>query len=70
MTGSRVAYIYPDYETALVGVFEDGVLEKGKEAEIYGYAEDEAGIKVPIFTEQKDGLHVRNHRQIDEFGKG
>jgi histone-lysine N-methyltransferase SETD7 len=70
LTGSRVAYIYPDYETALVGVFEDGVMRMGKEAEIYGYVEDEAGIKVPIFSKHKDSLHVRNCRQFDEFGKG
>ena len=70
LTGSRVAYIYPDYETALVGVFEDGVMRMGKEAEICGYVEDEAGIKVPIFTGQKDSLHVRNIRQFGEFGKG
>ena len=70
LTGSRVAYIYPDYETALVGVFEEGVMETEREAEICGYVEDEAGIKVPIFTEQKNSLYVRNHRQFDKFGKG
>ena len=70
LTGIRIAYIYPDYETALVGVFKDGVMEMGKEADICRYVEDEAGIKVPIFTEQKVSLHVRNHRQFDEFGKG
>ena len=70
LTGIRMAYIYPDYETALVGVFEDGVLRTGKEADICGYVEDEAGIKVPIFTEQKEILHVRNPRQAGEFGKG
>ena len=36
----------------------------------FRYVEDEAGFNLPIFTEQKVSLHVRNHRQFDEFGKG
>ena len=27
LTGIRVAYLYPDYKTALVGTFSDGILE-------------------------------------------
>ena len=70
LTGGRIAYIYPDYQTALVGVFKDGVMEKGREAEISGYVEDEAGIKIPTFTEENEIVHVRNARQTGTFGQG
>ena len=70
LSGTRIAYIYPDYVTALVGVFKDGVMESGREAEVSGYVEDKAGIRIPIFSEQNSSIHLRNPRQAGQFGKG
>ena len=70
LTGIRIAYIYPDYVTALVGAFKDGVMERAQEAEITGYVEDEAGIKIPLFTKPEGSFHVRQLRQLGKFGKG
>jgi len=32
LSGPDIAFLYPNYTTALVGVFEDGILVKAKEA--------------------------------------
>jgi histone-lysine N-methyltransferase SETD7 len=50
LTGHRIAYLYPDYKTALVGSFTDGVMECAQEAELKAIIDDN-GIKVPLFTE-------------------
>ena len=50
LTGHRIAYLYPDYKTALVGSFTDGVMESAQEAELKAIIDD-SGIKVPMFTE-------------------
>ena len=34
MTGSQVAYLYPDLKNAIVGKFVDGQLVKGQQAEV------------------------------------
>ena len=52
LTGHRIAYLYPDFKTALVGSFVDGVMECAQEAELKTTIND-SGIKVPIFTEPK-----------------
>ena len=52
LTGHRVAYMYPDFKTALVGSFVNGVMDYAQEAELKDVIEDN-GIKVPIFTEPK-----------------
>ena len=70
LSGIRIAYIYPDYVTALVGVFKDGVLESGREAEVSGYVEDNVGIRIPIFSQQNSCIYLRNPRQAGQFGKG
>ena len=38
LTGDDIAYIYPDYKTALVGAFEDRVMKSARLAEISGTA--------------------------------
>ena len=68
LTGEGIAYIYPDFVTALVGSFTDGVMESGQEAVINGSLEDEAGIKVPVFSEPDGYFHVRQQR--NQFGSG
>ena len=70
LTGNRIAYIYPDFMTALVGTFTDGVMESGQEAAITGTVEDEAGIKVPIFSKPEGHFHDRQLRQFGKFCSG
>ena len=31
LTGQKIAYIYPDFQTALTGVFVDGVMKEAQE---------------------------------------
>jgi histone-lysine N-methyltransferase SETD7 len=57
LTGHRIAYLYPDFKTALVGSFVDGVMEYAHEAELKTTIDDR-GIKVPIFTEPKGEEYV------------
>ena len=45
LTGIRVAYLYPDYRTALVGSFSDGIMERAQAAELKTVIDDK-GIKV------------------------
>ena len=70
LTGSCIAYIYPDYQTALVGRFNDGIMETAKEAEVTGCFEDEAGIKIPILTCKSNVIHTKNTREMGKFGVG
>ena len=46
----RIAYLYPDLRTAIVGNFTDGILDFGRVAYLKTVIDDR-GIKVPIFTE-------------------
>ena len=59
LTGDNIAYIYPDYKTALRGRFEAGVLVEAQEAEVTGVQEDEAGIMVPVFSKCVGEMHFR-----------
>ena len=70
LTGIRIAYIYPDYVTALVGTFKDGVMERGQEAAITGMVEDDAGMKVPIFSKPEGHFHVRQIGTFDYICSG
>ena len=64
LTGKDIAYIYPDYETALVGVFRDGVMVTAEEADITDVIEDNAGIKIPEFH-KRGHVHMRQDRVED-----
>ena len=59
LTGDSIAYIYPDYKTALRGRFDAGVLVEAQEAEVTGAEEDEAGIMVPVFSKCVGEMHFR-----------
>ena len=65
LTGEDIAYIYPDYATALVGQFRHGALEKAQEAVITDICEDKVGIKIPIFSKPGSHVHVRQDRNMD-----
>ena len=68
MSGDNIAYIYPDYVTALVGTFTNGVMERGQEANVLAVEEDNAGIKIPLFSEPKGHVHKRLARSEFETG--
>ena len=58
-TGNDIAYIYPDYKTALHGSFDDGILVQARESSIVDIIENEDGILVPVFAELSGILHFR-----------
>jgi len=49
LTGDEVAYIYPDYQTAILGRFEDGVLVSGRTTSIKSISLQK-GVVVPVFN--------------------
>ena len=63
ISGMRIAYIYPDFRTAYIGQFEDGILESAK-ATILKTVVDQNGIKIPIFDEP-DGPSF--NREVSNF---
>ena len=48
----QIAYVYPDFKTALVGTFKEGELVSAQEAEVTGSLMDYQCIQVPIFSGQ------------------
>ena len=56
LTGHRIAYLYPDFKTALIGSFTDGVMESAQEAELKSIIDDN-GVKVPLFTEPTGDIY-------------
>ena len=45
-SGNRIAYIYPDGETAFFGRFENGFMRKAKAVDVKKYGCDETGLFV------------------------
>ena len=70
LTGTNIAYIYPDFATALIGEFRDGVMENAQEACIIGMDEEDVGIKVPIFSIPTGHVHVRQISTLDHICSG
>lgn len=64
LTGQKIAYIYPDFHTALIGLFVDGVMKEAQECIVSGAMNDEAGIKCPVFSPPNGPVH---RRQISDF---
>jgi len=50
LTGTNIAYMFPDIETALVGIFEDGVMKEAKATKLSEVILDYGCIKVPKFS--------------------
>ncbi len=66
LSGIRIAYIYTDFTTALVGNFTDGYLDFAQEASLKTVIDDEErGVKVPIFTEPDGRLYKRELATFD-----
>merc|ERR1711971_1542764 len=53
LSGNKIAYVYPDFKTALVGTFKEGELVSAQEAEVTGSLMDYQCIQVPIFSDPK-----------------
>ena len=70
LTGPDIAYIYPDFLTALVGTFAAGVLVEAQEALVTRTTEDLAGIKVPVFTLPAGPTHTRQMPEFDTIYSG
>jgi len=66
-SGCRIAYIYPDFLTALVGVFEKGELIKAQEAEVQSIIDGEQGVKIPVFGRPKGPFHCREIGTFDKI---
>merc|ERR1711953_186597 len=49
LSGMRIAYLYPDFKTALLGSFQDGVLEAAKATTLKTVIDDR-GMKIPVFN--------------------
>ena len=61
----QIAYVYPDFKTALVGTFQEGELVSGQEAELTGSLMDYGCIQVPIFSDPKGGSYAREISNFD-----
>lgn len=64
LTGIRIAYLYPDFITAFVGNFNQGIMEFAQVAELKSVIDDK-GIKVPMFTEPNGRLYKREISTYD-----
>ena len=66
LTGDDIAYIYPDYLTALVGKFEDTIMKSGRESKIVQvsisttYSFDDCAQKLDQLTNMKTFLCLIN----------
>jgi len=65
LSGNKIAYIYPDFKTALLGTFKDGELVSAQEAEVTGTMMDYSCIQVPILSEPKGGTFTREISSSD-----
>ena len=61
----QIAYVYPDFKTALVGTFQEGQLVSAQEAELTGSLMDYGCIQVPIFSDPKGGSYTREISTFD-----
>ena len=61
----QIAYVYPDFKTALLGTFQEGQLVSAQEAELTGSLLDYGCIQVPIFSDPKGGSYTREISTFD-----
>jgi len=51
LTGSDIAYLYPDFETALIGSFENGMMVNARQCSVIGTATERGCLQVPMFSD-------------------
>lgn len=49
LTGDKIAFIYPDFRTAIRGQYELGVLVTGHLCRVLSSVQTEAGVIIPVF---------------------
>ena len=54
LTGDKIAFIYPDFRTAIRGQYELGVLVTGHLCQVLSSAQTEAGVIIPVFGDTID----------------
>ena len=64
LSGINLAYLYPDFKTAFVGTFKDGVMDFSQVTALTGVTE-ENGIKVPHFAEPDGRLYRREISSVE-----
>jgi len=67
LSGCGLAYIYPDFRTALVGTFKEGEMVFTQAAHISGLTTENSCIMVPSFTEQPNGRLFRREISTVDF---
>jgi len=64
LTGMRITYLYPDFKTAFLGSFEDGILESAQAVTLRSVIDDR-GVKIPLFSEPKGPMYKRDISDYD-----
>ena len=59
LSGPDIAYIYPDFRTALVGDFVAGVLSCGQHCSLIGATVESGCLMAPVFSEKKGQIFKR-----------
>ena len=54
LTGDKIAFIYPDFRTAIRGEYELGVLVTGHLCQVLSSVQMEAGVIIPVFGDTID----------------
>ena len=65
LTGIRIAYIYPDFCTALVGTFVSGQFQRGQRSRVCSVIQGDNGIKIPVFAKPEGEIYVREISNFD-----
>ena len=66
-TGDNIAFIYPDYETALVGKFRSGVMEAAWKTKVIGERCNANGIKEVLFEDPDLSLEPMFYRKAAKW---
>ena len=64
LSGTSISYLYPDFKTAFVGTFKDGVMQYARAATLTGIT-SEGSIKVPVLSEPLGRLYSRELSTCD-----
>ena len=64
LSGNSVAYLYPDFRSAFLGTFRDGVMRFARAATLTGIT-SEGSIKVPVLSEPTGRLYSREVSTYD-----
>lgn len=59
LSGPDITYIYPDFKTALVGIFINGVMERAQKCSITSVITERESIKAPQFSVPKGPVFKR-----------